>query len=292
MSAGTVDAGCHGHSSGSYGGSRISSYNYSHSSHHSPVYSHRVYSQPVYSQPSYPQSVYPQQTVYSQSSYGHTQPQYRQQPVQLPQIQPAQTLEQGQQLTPQPQLQQQTQLLQTQAPSGNVQLNASQSGLTQAAAPQILNQTNPAPTQVAVQAPTSDIAPAANNNEPVNDAAQSALLALGGFAPPQAAATQTVVQAPETQQPAFTGTWTASLSNGARVQLLLQADGSFSWTAVNKDGQSSSFQGTFSIDNGSLSLTRGTDGQKLSGSLTSSSANNFSFKLSDANASSMDFVRS
>ena len=72
---------------------------------------------------------------------------------------------------------------------------------------------------------------------------------------------------------------------------MLQADGSFNWTAVNKDGQSSSFQGTYSMDNGSLSLSRSTDGQKLSGSLTSSSANNFNFKLSDAQSSSLDFVR-
>ena len=195
-----------------------------------------------------------------------------------------------------PQLQQQTQVSQTQLQSGNVQMNVSQAGLTQtgltqAAAPQNFNQTNPAPTQVAAQAPTSASAPTAGITAPVSDATQSALQALGGFAPPQTATTQSAVQVPQTQQPAFTGTWTASLSNGARVQLLLQADGNFNWTAVNKDGQSSSFQGTYSLDNGSLSLNRSTDGQKLSGSLTNSSANSFSFKLADAQSSSLDFVR-
>ena len=131
-----------------------------------------------------------------------------------------------------------------------------------------------------------------DSTAPANDAIQSALLALGGFAPPQTATTEAVAQASPTQQPAFTGSWTANLSNGARVQLLLQADGSFSWTAVNKDGQSSSFQGTYSMDNSSLSLSRSSDGQKLSGNLTNSDANKFSFKLSDAQASSLDFVRS
>jgi len=305
MSAGTVDAGCHGRSGGSYGGSQSSGHNYSQSSYHSPVYSRPVYQPPVYSQPSYPQQVYSQpsypqsgfaqQTAYPQSSYGQTQPLYGQQPQQLPQAQQAPTLQplqQTQQLAPQ--LPQQTQLSQVQG--GNVQLNVSQTGLTQtgfaqAGAPQSLNQANSAPTQVPLQAPTSASAPTVGNSAPVNDATQSALLALGGFAPPQTATTQAVAQAPQTQQPTFTGTWTANLSNGARVQLLLQADGNFNWTAVNKDGQSSSFQGTYSMDNGSLSLSRSTDGQKLSGSLTSSSANNFSFKLSDAQASSLDFVR-
>ena len=320
LSAGTVDAGCHGRSGGSYGGSHSSSHSYSQSSYHSPVYSQPVYQQPVYSQPSYPQQVYsqpsypqsgypqsgyPQQPVYSQNSYGQSQPLYGQQPQQLPQqqaqqfpqTQQAQTLQplqQTQQMAPQQQ--QQTPLSQTQVQSGNVQLNVSQTGLaqtglTQAVAPQSLIQTNSAPTQVAAQAPTLAGGPTAGNTAPVNDATQSALLALGGFGPPQTATTQAAVQAPQTQQPAFTGTWTANLSNGARVQLLLQADGSFSWTAVNKDGQSSSFQGSYSMDNGSLSLSRSTDGQKLSGSLTNGSANSFSFKLSDAQASSLDFVR-
>lgn len=320
LSPATVDAGCHGNSGGSYGGSRSSSHSYSHSPYSSPVYSQPVYHQPayqqpvyshpsypqqVYSQPSYPQNGYPQQTVYSQSSYGQSQPQFRQQPQQLPQTQQApmlQPLQQSQQLTSQPQLQlqQQTQVAQSQVPGGtiqpnagqpNVQPNAVQPNVAQSVGtPQNLGLTNPAPTQVP-QAPTSTNAPTNGSAASVNDAQQSALQALGGFAPPQTATNQSAVQVPQTQQPAFTGTWTANLSNGARVQLLLQPDGNFSWTAVNKDGQSSSFQGTYSMDSGNLSLSRSTDGQKLSGSLTNSSSDKFTFKLSDAQSSSLDFVR-
>lgn len=71
----------------------------------------------------------------------------------------------------------------------------------------------------------------------------------------------------------------------------LQVDGSFHWTVVNNDGQSSSFQGTYSMDHGALSLSRSTDGQKLSGSLTGSCGNDFSFTLSDAQSSSLNFVQ-
>jgi hypothetical protein len=68
-------------------------------------------------------------------------------------------------------------------------------------------------------------------------------------------------------------------------------DGSFRWTANNKDGQSSVFQGTYHIENGSLSLTRNNDGQKLSGSVTTTGTNAFSFQLLVAQSSSLDFVR-
>jgi hypothetical protein len=141
-----------------------------------------------------------------------------------------------------------------------------------------------------VQAPSN--APGANPS--YNDAQESALQALGGFAPPQAttsASPETMQQTVQTPQPSFTGTWTASLANGARVQLALQADGSFSWTAINKDGQSSVFQGTYAVENGSLSLTRNNDGQKLSGTVTPTGTNAFSFQLSVAQSSSLDFVR-
>ena len=305
MSAATVDAGCHGNS----GGSRGSSHSYSHSSHSFPVYSqptypHPVYTQPVYSQPaypqlvypqpSYPQSGYPQQTVHSQSIYGQSQPQHRQLPQLLPQTQQAPTLQPSQMsqpLAPQQQLQQtqagQAPVPQAQVPGGAAQPNASQA----VGALQNFGLTNPAPTQAVTQAPASTNAPATGSTASVNEVQQSALVALGGFAPPQAATTQSAVQVPQTQQPAFAGTWTANLSNGARVQLILQADGNFSWTAVNKDGQSTSFQGTYRMDNENLSLSRSTDGQKLSGSLTNSSPDKFSFKLADAQSSSLDFVR-
>jgi len=320
VSVGTVEAGCHGRSSGGYSGGHSFSSSHHHNHFPQPVYQQPVYRQPVYSQPTYPQPIY-QQPVYAQPGfpqpgygqpqavYGQPQPQTfpQSQPLQQPQFQgQPQSLQQPQMQggvatngTPingnlaggQPQLQQQQVQLQQPQQLPQQQLQA---GTAPAAAPQAFVPQNAVPAIAApVQSPTG-VAPNGNlsaSPAPENDAQQSALQALGGFAPPQNAAVQSAIDVPQTPQSTFTGAWTASLSNGARVQLSLQADGNFSWVAVNKDGQASSFQGTYSIENGSLSLSRSTDGQKLTGSMTPSGANNFSFKLSDAQASSLDFVR-
>ncbi len=132
---------------------------------------------------------------------------------------------------------------------------------------------------------------AAPVNPAIMNAQQSALQALGGFAPPEAVAAQAATDPQAAPQMSLAGVWTAQLANGSRVQLSLQADGNFSWTAVNKDGQSSVFQGTYAMQNGSLSLTRGNDGQKLEGTMTLTSANTFSFQLTAAQSASLDFVR-
>ena len=320
FSGASVEAGCHGNSGGGYSASR--SYSSSHSHIHSysqPVYLQPVYRQPVYPQQTYPQPVYPQpvygQPVYGQAGYaqpGYGQPQLvpGQQQQTFPQSQPLQQPQYQGQAQPlqQPQMQQSVAVnggafngnlangqQQMQQPQQQVQQQQLQAGTAQASAPQAFAQQNQAPAGLAptgaapaVAAPNGNLA---TNAPPANDATQSALQALGGFAPPQDATVQSTGQVPQAPQSTFTGSWTASLSNGARVQLSLQADGNFSWVAVNKDGQSSSFEGTYSMENGSLSLSRSTDGQKLTGSLTPSGANNFSFKLSDAQASSLDFVR-
>ena len=111
----------------------------------------------------------------------------------------------------------------------------------------------------------------------------SALQALGGFTPPQTAQVPT---------PAHVGNWTATLGNGANVRLVLQADGSFSWSATNKAGNASTFQGSYAVGNGSLTLTRGTDSQRLAGSMTTSGNNAFSFKLTGNSAAGINFTRS
>ena len=319
ISTGSIEAGCHGHSSSGYSGGRSYSSNYS----YGPSYSQPIYAQPVYQQPVYPQPLY-QQPVYAQGGYGqppgvYGQPQPQPQPQNFPQ---SQQLQQPQ-FQAQPQTMQQSQMqggvamtgtvsggnltsgqqqfqqpqVQSQQPQQQFQGQPQQqlqAGTAPAAAPQAFASQNVAPALAApVQSPAG-VAPNGNltaSPAPENSAQQSALLALGGFAPPQNASVQSAIEVPQTPQLTFTGAWTASLSNGARVQLSLQADGNFSWVAVNKDGQASSFQGTYRMENGSLSLSRSTDGQKLTGSLTPSGANNFSFKLSDAQASSLDFVR-
>ncbi|UUO09164.1 hypothetical protein M4951_12805 [Blastopirellula sp. J2-11] len=121
------------------------------------------------------------------------------------------------------------------------------------------------------------------------NAETSALEALGGFAPPQTESTTPVAE--NNALPAHVGRWSATLANGARIQLDLNANGSFNWSAVNKDGGSSSFQGTYEITNGSLTLTRSTDNQKLAGSLETSSNDAFSFQLADQKAAKLEFVR-
>ena len=87
------------------------------------------------------------------------------------------------------------------------------------------------------------------------------------------------------------GNWTATLGNGAHVQLILQADGNFRWSATNKAGIASSFSGRFMVGNGSLTLIRDNDSQRLEGSMTNDSQNNFSFKVAGMNTAAINFTR-
>lgn len=135
------------------------------------------------------------------------------------------------------------------------------------------------------QPAASQTAPADGNAS--NSAEMSALQALGGFAPPATTDTSS------NQQASYVGTWSAGLTNGARVQLNLQADGSFSWAATNKSGRTSSFEGTYTIDGGSLTLIRSTDNQKLAGNMNINGSNAFEFKLAgQSNAAALKFTRS
>jgi hypothetical protein len=272
VSAVQVDAGCHGRSGGgSYGGGHSSYGGVSSRFHSTPVYHPPVYRPPVYTQPSWPQPVYAQPQpvqVQPQPVYSQTQ-----QPPQFGSGQQGITLQQGTPAAqPFPTTVQPAQGNTLMGQTGN-SFEGQTPGSTQTGA--ALN--------VSAQAPNTGT----SVNSSAVDAQQSALQALGGFAPPQ-----TTVQPATSAQSSLAGSWTASLPNGARVQLMLQADGNFSWTAINKDGQSSVFKGSYAIENGSLSLTRSNDAQRLEGSMTINGANTFTFKLSSAQSSSLDFVRS
>jgi len=203
-------------------------------------------------------------------SYGYSQP------VQtirtLPAPQPQQFVQQEQQFAPQqtaaPQQQQQF------APQQQIAPQQQQITQPQTAAPQ----QQPAPQQT-VPAPTQ-----------TGNAQMSALQALGGFAPPQTTPAQ---PAPvQNQTSGFVGTWTATLGNGSNVRMTLQADGNFNWTATNKAGNVSSFSGQFTVGNGSLTLTRSTDNQRLEGSMSNNSQNAFSFNVAGNNAAAINFSRS
>ena len=328
-SAVPLEAGCHGRSGGGSYGSGHSSHNvYSSHVHSSPVYHHPVYSQPSYPQPVYSQPVYSQsQPVHVSTPPIYSQPQQQPQYGQVQQGLPTQSGYPTQQTYPtsgQPiqngSMQGNTiQVAQAGSPlNGQGAGSSMMGGQTQVAGQPQLNQQgnvaqgNPMPQNgsmhnVSMQqsgnagtpqtgAAPLNTSPQQNNAAPVNptpaNAQQSALQALGGFAPPQAAAQSSAMSTtvPGQQNP-MAGSWTASLPNGARVQLALQADGNFSWTAINKDGQSSVFQGTYAVENGALSLTRGNDGQKLQGNMTMTESNAFRFKLAADQSAALEFVR-
>jgi len=124
-----------------------------------------------------------------------------------------------------------------------------------------------------------------------NSAQMSALQALAAMT---GADTETQpTQAPAAQSSAtHVGNWTANLTNGAQVQLQLQANGTFNWLATNKSGKTSKFQGSYTVGNGSLTLVRSNDNIKLSGSMTKSSNNAFNFRLAGAKDSGLSFSRS
>ncbi len=285
----TLEAGCHGSS-----GRRVySSHNYvSRPVYSQPHYSHEVISHPhpvyVHNQPEvvYETSPYPTAPVTS-SPFG----------VQVQQGAPVGATPVS--LTQQVQLSQNG-IPQQSFPQQNLQQNGlpqqslpQQSGLQQVAPQQFGNAGVPA-NVTGSPSPVSQGAPVTTPAEATSAAELSALQALGGFAPPQAeiAAATPQPQTVPSATPAHVGTWTASMSNGARVQLSLNADGSFSWSAVNSAGNASTFQGSYQFDGTTLTLNRSNDNQKLAGAMTFTSAGTFHFKLSDAQAGSLAFTRS
>lgn len=275
----TLEAGCHGSS-----GRRVYS-------------SHNYVSRPVYSQPRYSHEV----ISHPQPVYVHTQPEvvYESSPYPTTPVSSSPFGVQVQQSAPigatQVSLAQQVQLSQNVLSQQSLpqQSLPQQSGL-QAIVPQQLGNAGvsaniagspPSVTQEAFSTTPADT---------TSGAELSALQALGGFAPPQAEKTAVAPQAQTVPAaaPAYVGTWTASMSNGARVQLTLNADGSFSWLAINNAGNASTFQGSYQFDGTTLTLNRSNDNQKLAGTLTFTDAGAFNFKLSDAQAGSLQFTRS
>ncbi|MFN8707196.1 MAG: hypothetical protein ACK50J_10985 [Planctomyces sp.] len=130
-------------------------------------------------------------------------------------------------------------------------------------------------------------------SDPTADAERSALEALGGFAAPaETTPSEVTASAEAPSQPAHIGQWRAALPNGSNVQLTLQADGNFVWVATSKDGSNSSFEGTYSVGQSSLILVRSSDNQKLTGAMTLTGSDGFSFQLNSKKAAALNFVRS
>lgn len=146
-------------------------------------------------------------------------------------------------------------------------------------------QTAPVP-QPAVQQQQFAAQPQAPQTGQVS-AMDLALQALGDFTPQQAAAPQVQQTLPQTP----VGNFQARLTNGSVVQLNLANNGQFTWSATNKDGKISQFTGTYNVGNGSLTLARSADSQKLAGNLSDLTANGFRFKIGSSEAA-LSFVRS
>ncbi|TWT78929.1 hypothetical protein CA13_03260 [Planctomycetes bacterium CA13] len=249
-----------------------------------PSYSRPSYSQPAYHQPSYSQSVY-SQPAYQQPTYAPATSQVSYQslpiqaapiqaaPIQAAPVQAAPVQSAPTQSVPRPRVVSQ--------PTPKTQRNSSP-GRSVAAAQK--------PSVVVQQATTS------TNSE------SSALQMLASLnAPATENAATTASQIPEftaaasptsTSQPvaSHVGSWKVSLPGNQSVDLKLNNDGSFAWTAT-KEGKSSSFSGQFRLENGQLTLVRSNDLQQMTGTWTGSE-NSFTFKLDGATNGGLSFSRS
>ncbi len=127
------------------------------------------------------------------------------------------------------------------------------------------------------------------NSIPMNDVQQLALQGLGGNEVQAAAQVQSVPQAQPAANGLPVGEWTAKVSGDVNVRLSLNANGSFTWTAVNK-GQPTAFSGNYAVQNGTMTLTRSNDNQKLDGAFTPGQ-NGFNFRLKSAKDAGLNFVR-
>ncbi len=85
------------------------------------------------------------------------------------------------------------------------------------------------------------------------------------------------------------GLWTVALPGNQSIALTLNSDNSFSWNA-SKDGQSSTFEGQYRLEDGRLTLVRSNDLQQMSGSWSDEGTNSV-FKLDGATNSGLSFAR-
>lgn len=264
------------------GGGGGVSFGYGRPVSYAPAY--RSYSQPSYSQPSYSQSSYSQPS-YSQPRF--SQPTFSQPRASQPTFsQPAPAATNSQQV-----------VRANPASSGSIQSNpnivTNQRNTARASRPQ------PAPTQRAAQTPTAQAKTTPQSAAPSNSQQQaeaSALQMLASLTSNETPESESSVQIPEftaaTSQSVGThvGSWKVDLPGKQSVELALNAEGRFSWTAT-KDGKSSSFQGQYRLEEGRLTLVRESDLQQMAGSW-SGEGTKFTFKLDGATTSGLAFQRS
>jgi hypothetical protein len=85
------------------------------------------------------------------------------------------------------------------------------------------------------------------------------------------------------------GTWSVTLPGSQSVELVLEGDGNFTWTAT-KNNASNNFKGQYRMEKGRLTLVRSTDLQQMAGSWTGRDQG-FTFKLDGATSGGLAFSR-
>jgi len=118
------------------------------------------------------------------------------------------------------------------------------------------------------------------------DAQATALQALTGWDGSDGRAAESQAMSPAGM---FTGNFMAQLSNGSTIQLTLYGDGSFRWIA-NNNGKTTVGQGSFTLQNGTLTLLRTNDQQKLEGGFTQTQQG-FVLHLNAGKETNLNFVR-
>ncbi len=212
-------------------------------------------------------------------AYGQSRsytPAYR--PVARPQYQPAPQYHSA----PQPAIR----VVQTRPVSQPVRQPVQQQLIQQPVAQQPVQQ----PQQVAqqpVQQQSAATTPAPVSQQPTQTAQQNATQSALAFLANEPAQQQTQ---PQESTASHVGSWKATTAGGATVTLNLNDDGQFSWVAQN-NGKTSQFGGRFTIENGTLTLARSSDNQKLAGKMTFSGSG-FNFLLNGAKDGGLNFQQS
>lgn len=115
------------------------------------------------------------------------------------------------------------------------------------------------------------------------DVAENGLDALGQGPETETETETETVQPVANSKSTRVGNFVAKPVEGVEIQLSLRADQTFNWK-VDAKGKKTEFSGTFTIENGELTLVNKADGKKMVGSLTDKSDGTFNFKMKGGQA--------
>ncbi len=195
---------------------------------------------------------------------------------------------------PQPVFSQPQPVVQTQVPTVVGQPQAPvQSPIQQAPVQQVSAQRTPAQQTPVTQATVPQTTAAQPTTQPASSEA-TALQLLESMSD-NSTSTDTTTQIPQfsaatsTATGTHVGTWKVTLPGNQSVELNLNQDGTFRWTAT-KNGKSSAFEGQYRMETGRLTLVRSSDLQQMAGNWTAN-GDNFTFKLDGTTTGGLAFAR-